>query len=70
MDDAAPAVASALPSTPAIPMLHVGRFRLPERLRRPEEKLIPDEILKAINEELAEVPLDYIKDTLLEDGPE
>jgi hypothetical protein len=51
-----------------LPPPNLARFKLPSRLSRPEERPVKTEILRAIDEELSNIPIDYLKDVFAEAG--
>jgi hypothetical protein len=51
-----------------LPPPNLARFKLPSRLSRPDERPVKTEILRAIDEELSNIPIDYLKDMFAEAG--
>lgn len=49
---------------------NLARFRLPTKLGRPAERPVRAEILAAVDPEIVDVPLEYLKDVLSENGTE
>lgn len=49
---------------------NLAKFRLPTKLGRPAERPVRTEILAAVDPDIVDVPLEYLKDVLSENGTE